>query len=45
MQIDALNNRENVLIIATSNLVDIIDPAFIDRVDLIEFVDLPGVMA
>ncbi|KAH7903419.1 AAA-domain-containing protein, partial [Hygrophoropsis aurantiaca] len=40
-QLDTLKTRRNVLVLATSNLVGAIDPAFIDRADLIQYVDLP----
>ncbi|KAF9534424.1 P-loop containing nucleoside triphosphate hydrolase protein [Crepidotus variabilis] len=41
-QLDKLKHRKNVLIMATSNLVQAIDSAFVDRADIIQFVDLPS---
>ncbi|KAF7776389.1 hypothetical protein Agabi119p4_4782 [Agaricus bisporus var. burnettii] len=40
-QLDKLKHRKNVLIMSTSNLVKAIDSAFIDRADIIQFIDLP----
>ena len=40
-QIDKYRNRKNVLILATSNLVDAIDPAFLDRVDIKQYIGTP----
>jgi len=44
-QLDALARRPNVLIIATSNITDAIDLAFIDRADIKAYVGPPGVQA
>ncbi|KAJ3513330.1 hypothetical protein NLJ89_g3008 [Agrocybe chaxingu] len=41
-QLDKLKTRKNVLIMATSNLVKAIDSAFVDRADIIQYVDLPS---
>ncbi|CAA7260160.1 unnamed protein product [Cyclocybe aegerita] len=41
-QLDKLKTRKNVLIMATSNLVKAIDTAFVDRADIIQYVDLPS---
>ncbi|KAF8162548.1 P-loop containing nucleoside triphosphate hydrolase protein [Pholiota molesta] len=41
-QLDKLKQRKNVLIMATSNLVKAIDTAFVDRADIIQYVDLPS---
>ena len=41
-QIDKLRNNPNVMILATSNLSDSIDEAFLDRADLKRFVGNPG---
>lgn len=40
-QIDLLKNHGNVLVLATSNLKNSIDDAFLDRADVTYFVDLP----
>jgi SpoVK/Ycf46/Vps4 family AAA+-type ATPase len=40
-QLDKLKQRKNVLVMATSNLPDAIDTAFVDRADIIQYVDLP----
>ncbi|KAF8742435.1 hypothetical protein AX14_004649 [Amanita brunnescens Koide BX004] len=40
-QLDKLKHRKNVLIMSTSNLVKAIDSAFIDRADIVQYVDLP----
>ncbi|KAK7061536.1 pachytene checkpoint protein 2 [Favolaschia claudopus] len=41
-QLDKLKHRKNVLIMATSNLVKAIDSAFVDRADIVQYVDLPS---
>jgi len=41
-QLDALRANPNVLILTTSNLVDAIDLAFVDRADIKAFVGPPG---
>lgn len=41
-QIDKLKYRKNVLVMSTSNLVKAIDSAFIDRADILQYVDLPS---
>eukprot|EP01135_Chromosphaera_perkinsii_P001229 Nk52_evm2s163 gene=Nk52_evmTU2s163 len=40
-QIDSLKRHPNVMVLATSNVTEAIDTAFIDRADLKIFVDLP----
>ncbi|KAJ3564356.1 hypothetical protein NP233_g8351 [Leucocoprinus birnbaumii] len=40
-QLDKLKHRKNVLIMSTSNLVNAIDSAFVDRADIVQFIDLP----
>ncbi|KAI0080759.1 P-loop containing nucleoside triphosphate hydrolase protein [Panus rudis PR-1116 ss-1] len=40
-QLDKLKHRKNVLIMSTSNLAKAIDNAFIDRADIVQYVDLP----
>ncbi|KDQ29138.1 hypothetical protein PLEOSDRAFT_1011362, partial [Pleurotus ostreatus PC15] len=40
-QLDKLKHRKNVLIMSTSNLVKAIDSAFVDRADIVQYVDLP----
>ncbi|TCD71325.1 hypothetical protein EIP91_011096 [Steccherinum ochraceum] len=40
-QLDKLKRRKNVLVMATSNLPKAIDTAFVDRADIIQYVDLP----
>ncbi|GJJ07734.1 hypothetical protein Clacol_001939 [Clathrus columnatus] len=40
-QLDKLRHKKNVLVMATSNLVQAIDSAFIDRADIIQYVGLP----
>ncbi|KIL68303.1 hypothetical protein M378DRAFT_22384 [Amanita muscaria Koide BX008] len=40
-QLDKLKHRKNVLIMSTSNLVKAIDSAFLDRADIVQYVDLP----
>ncbi|KAF5322459.1 hypothetical protein D9619_001145 [Psilocybe cf. subviscida] len=41
-QLDKLKQRKNVLIMATSNLVKAIDTAFVDRADIVQYIDLPS---
>ncbi|KZS97522.1 P-loop containing nucleoside triphosphate hydrolase protein [Sistotremastrum niveocremeum HHB9708] len=41
-QLDKLKHKKNVLVMATSNLVKAIDSAFVDRADIVQFIDLPG---
>jgi len=40
--LDRLRSRANVLVFATSNLLDVIDPAFLDRADIKQLVPAPG---
>ncbi|EPQ59557.1 P-loop containing nucleoside triphosphate hydrolase protein [Gloeophyllum trabeum ATCC 11539] len=40
-QLDKLKHRKNVLIMSTSNLAKAIDSAFVDRADIIQYIDLP----
>ena len=40
-QLDKLKHKKNVLVMATSNLMNAIDTAFIDRADIVQFIDLP----
>ncbi|PSR73653.1 hypothetical protein PHLCEN_2v10572 [Hermanssonia centrifuga] len=40
-QLDKLKHRKNVLVMSTSNLAKAIDTAFVDRADIIQYVDLP----
>lgn len=40
--IDSLRKRNNVLILCTSNLVDNVDEAFLDRVDLQIYLGTPN---
>ncbi|GAA98901.1 uncharacterized protein L969DRAFT_51188 [Mixia osmundae IAM 14324] len=44
-QLDQLRRRRNVLVLATSNLAQAIDPAFLDRADMKQYIDLPHVEA
>lgn len=44
-QLDRVVSNNNVYTIATSNLPQAIDPAFLDRADLNIYVDLPNVMS
>ncbi|KAL0949586.1 hypothetical protein HGRIS_009635 [Hohenbuehelia grisea] len=41
-QLDKLKHRKNVLVMSTSNLVKAIDCAFVDRADIVQYVDLPS---
>ncbi|CCM02838.1 uncharacterized protein FIBRA_04950 [Fibroporia radiculosa] len=40
-QLDKLKHKKNVLVMATSNLAKAIDSAFVDRADIVQYVDLP----
>ncbi|KAH7887933.1 P-loop containing nucleoside triphosphate hydrolase protein [Phlebopus sp. FC_14] len=40
-QLDKLKYKKNVLVMSTSNLAKAIDSAFVDRADIIQYVDLP----
>jgi len=40
-QLDKLKHKKNVLVMSTSNLAKAIDSAFVDRADIIQYVDLP----
>jgi len=40
-QLDKLRHKKNVLVMTTSNLAKAIDSAFIDRADIVQYVDLP----
>lgn len=40
-QLDKLKHRKNILVMTTSNLMDAIDTAFIDRADIVQYVGLP----
>ncbi|KZT26942.1 P-loop containing nucleoside triphosphate hydrolase protein [Neolentinus lepideus HHB14362 ss-1] len=40
-QLDKLKHRKNALIMSTSNLAKAIDSAFVDRADIIQYIDLP----
>ncbi|XP_054725851.1 pachytene checkpoint protein 2 homolog [Anastrepha obliqua] len=44
-QLDAIKEHPNVLILATSNLADTIDLAFLDRADIKQYIGLPSVAA
>lgn len=41
-QLDRLRHRKNVLVMTTSNLTDAIDPAFLDRADIRQYIGPPG---
>lgn len=41
-QLDRLKHRKNVLVMTTSNLSEAIDPAFLDRADLRQYIGPPG---
>lgn len=43
--LDKLKTRQNVLILSTSNLLSVIDGAFLDRVDICQHVPAPSVAA
>ncbi|XP_063225965.1 pachytene checkpoint protein 2 homolog isoform X2 [Bacillus rossius redtenbacheri] len=40
-QIDSIKRYSNVILLATSNLTDSIDPAFLDRADISQYIGLP----
>lgn len=40
-QIDQLRREPNVVLLATSNITDAIDPAFLDRSDIVHEIRLP----
>lgn len=40
-QLDKLKHKRNVLVLATSNLPEAIDSAFVDRADIVQYIDLP----
>ncbi|KZV69128.1 P-loop containing nucleoside triphosphate hydrolase protein [Peniophora sp. CONT] len=40
-QLDKLRHKKNVLVVSTSNLAKAIDSAFVDRADIIQYIDLP----
>ncbi|KAG6335299.1 hypothetical protein ID866_3783 [Astraeus odoratus] len=40
-QLDKLKHRRNVLVMSTSNLAKAIDSAFVDRADIVQYIDLP----
>lgn len=44
-QLDKLRTRPNVLVVTTSNLSESIDPAFMDRADIVQYVGQPGPQA
>ncbi|XP_067619991.1 pachytene checkpoint protein 2 homolog [Eurosta solidaginis] len=44
-QLDAIKEHPNVLILATSNLADTIDLAFLDRADIKQYIGLPSSIA
>ena len=44
-QIDQLRQRDNVLILTTSNISEAIDLAFVDRADIKQYIGLPSVQA
>ncbi|KAL1528524.1 hypothetical protein AB1Y20_009867 [Prymnesium parvum] len=44
-QLDGLRRYQNALVLTTSNLTAAIDPAFVDRADIKQFVGQPGVRA
>ncbi|KAI0786348.1 P-loop containing nucleoside triphosphate hydrolase protein [Abortiporus biennis] len=41
-QLDKLKHRKNALVMSTSNLAKAIDTAFVDRADIVQYVDLPS---
>lgn len=41
-QLDAIKKYPNILILATSNILSAIDPAFIDRADLVQYIGPPN---
>lgn len=44
-QIDQIKKFPNVLILATSNMTEAIDLAFVDRADIKQYLGLPGIPA
>ncbi|WFC99106.1 hypothetical protein MYAM1_001844 [Malassezia yamatoensis] len=44
-ELDKLKQHQNVLVMATSNLSESIDPAFLDRADIRQYIGLPGAEA
>lgn len=44
-QIDQIKKYPNVLILATSNITEAIDLAFVDRADIKQYLGLPSVPA
>ena len=44
-QVDQLKERENVLILTTSNISEAIDLAFVDRADIKQYIGLPNAQA
>lgn len=40
-QLDKLKHRKNVMVMATSNLANAIDTAFVDRADIVQYIGLP----
>uniref|UniRef100_W8CEG0 Pachytene checkpoint protein 2 n=1 Tax=Ceratitis capitata TaxID=7213 RepID=W8CEG0_CERCA len=44
-QLDAIKEHPNVLILATSNLADTIDLAFLDRADIKQYIGMPNIVA
>ncbi|KAI0723349.1 P-loop containing nucleoside triphosphate hydrolase protein [Earliella scabrosa] len=40
-QLDKLKHKRNCLVMSTSNLATAIDSAFVDRADIVQYVDLP----
>jgi len=41
-QLDKLRHKKNVLVVSTSNLAQAIDSAFVDRADIVQYIDLPA---
>lgn len=44
-ELDKFKQRQNVLVMTTSNLSESIDPAFLDRADIRQYIGLPGAEA
>ncbi|GAO47163.1 AAA-domain-containing protein [Saitoella complicata NRRL Y-17804] len=44
-QLDRLRRRRNVLVLTTSNLLEAMDPAFVDRADIKQYVGAPSTNA
>jgi SpoVK/Ycf46/Vps4 family AAA+-type ATPase len=44
-QLDALKRFPNALVLTTSNIASAVDPAFVDRADIKQYVGPPGVVA